>query len=160
MASPIGLEYGSNGVAVTCTLNSLASAAARGSSAIANTGTIPFEDYLVEVTIKTGASGTSATGYCAIYATGSVDGGTTYSDGATGSDAAVTLIVPPNSKLIGVLNCVANATVYKSNAMSVAAAFGGTLPQYVAIIVSNQTGHALDASAGGSIMYQGVQHQA
>jgi hypothetical protein len=158
MPSPIELLYGSNGQAITVTLNSLGSAAARASTAVNNSSTL-FEDCLVEVTIKTGASGVAATGYVAIYAAGSVDGGTTYPDGATGTDGAVTQVVPPNSKLIGTLNCVANATVYKSNAMSVAAAFGGTLPQYFVIIVSNQTGAALDASAGGSAQFQGVQHQ-
>lgn len=159
MTSPIGLEYGSTGVSITCTINSLASAAARASTAIANTGTPGFEDILVEVTIVTGSSGTVATGVVQIYAAGSVDGGTTYPDGATGTDGAVTQVVPPNAKLIGTMNCVANTVTYKSNAMSVAAAFGGTLPEQVVIIVSNQTGHAL-AAAGCSAMYQGVEHQA
>lgn len=158
MTSPIELQYGSSGQSITCTINSLASAAARASTAVDNSTNL-FEDALVEVTIVTGSTGTAATGYVAVYATGSVDGGTTYSDGASGTDGAVTMVVPPNSKLIGIVNCVANSVTYKSNAMSVAAAFGGTLPQKWVIIVSNQTGHALAAS-GCSAQYQGVQHQA
>lgn len=159
MASPIELLYGTNNQAITVSLNSLASAAAWASTAVDNTSNL-FEDALVTVIIKTGASGTAATGYVAIYAAGTSDGGTTWPDNATGTSGAVTQVVPPNAKLIGTMNCVANATVYNSNAMSVAAAFNGILPAKWLIIISNQTGHALDASAGGSALYQGVQHQA
>lgn len=158
MPSPIGLEYGTSAQTITCTINSLASAGARASAPIVNNQAVQWEDYLVNTTIVTGASGTSATGYVGLYAAGSVDGGATYPDGASGSDGGVTQVVPPNSRLIGVVNCVANSTVYRSEAFSVAAAFGGTLPQYVVIIVSNQTGHAL-AAAGNALQYQGIQHQ-
>lgn len=159
MASPIGLLYGSNAQAITCTINSLASASARASSAIVNNNSIPYEDYLVNVTIVSGSTATSATGYVNVYAVGSVDGGSTYGEGATGSDAAITLTVPSNARLIGTLNVVANTTTYHSNPFSVASAFGGTLPDHVAIIISNQSGHAL-AAAGCSAQYQAVEHQA
>jgi hypothetical protein len=156
MGGLIELDYGSTGQSITITLTTLASAAARASTAVDNSTNL-FEDALVEVTIVTGSTGTSASGYVNIYAAGSVDGGTTYGDGATGSDAAVTLTVPPNARLIGTLNCVANSTTYKSVPISVAAGFGGFLPQKWVIIISNQTGHAL--GTGSSVQYQGVQHQ-
>lgn len=158
--TPIGLEYGSNGQVITCTTVSLASAGARASNAIANTGTVPFEDLLVQFTLQSGTTGTSATGVVNVYAVASTDGGTTYGESATGSDAAITLTSPTNAKLIGSINVVANSVVYKSNPMSVAAAFGGTLPQYVVIIVQNLSGHALGATTADFVLqYQGVEHQ-
>jgi hypothetical protein len=153
----IELDYGSNGQSITCTINSLASAGARASTFVDNSTNL-FEDALVEVTIVTGSTGTSASGYVNVYALGSVDGGTTYGEGATGTDAGITLTVPPNARLVGTINTVANTTTYKSAPMSIAQAFGGFLPQKWVLVVSNQSGHALAAS-GNSAQYQGVQHQ-
>ncbi len=160
MASTIELLYGTNGQTITCTLASLASAAARAATAIDNSSNL-FEDLLVQLTSKSGASGTSATGVVNIYATGTTDGGTTYGEGATGTDAAITLTSPPNVYLIGTVNMVANATTYKSTPFSVAKAFYGVIPQKIVIIVQNLSGHALDTTAGNFLLqYQGVQHQA
>lgn len=160
MASPIELLYGTSNQSITITLTSLASAAARASTAVDNSTNL-FEDALVFCkSIKTGASGTAATGYVNVYAYGSCDGGSTYTEGATGTDAAITLTVPPNARLIGTINTVTNADTYSAGPFSVAAAFGGTLPQHWGIIISNQSGHALDTTAGGTVFYQGVQHQA
>jgi hypothetical protein len=39
---------------------------------------------------------------------------------------------------------------------SLAAAFGGTVPSKVVIVVQNSTGLALDSSAGGTIYYTGI----
>ncbi len=112
------------------------------------------------VQIKTGGSGTTANGFVAVYAYGTVDGGTTYTDGATGSDAAFTPTSPTNLRLLGVINCVANATTYKGGPFSVAAAFGGTLPQKWGIVITNQTGGTLDSTEGNHLkLYQGVYGQ-
>lgn len=159
MASPIGLLYGSNAQAITCTCASLANTGARQGTAIANTGTIPFEDLLVQFACTSASSGVSATGVVNIYAVASVDGGSTYGESATGSDAAITLTVPTNAKLIGQMNVVATSKAYKSNPFSVAQAFGGFLPQYVVIIIQNLSGAALAATATLT-QYQGVEHQA
>lgn len=91
----------------------------------------------------------------AVYAYGTADGGSNYSEGATGSDAGITLTSPPNVKLIGIINVVANSTTYKSGPFSVAQAFGGVLPEKWGIIVENKTAATLDASVGSAI-YQGV----
>jgi hypothetical protein len=117
-----------------------------------------FLDALVFVKIKTGASGFSATSYANVYAYGTADGGTTYTESATGTDAAITLTVPPNAKLIGTINIVANATTYNAGPFSVAAAFGGILPDHWGIIVLNQGSGTLDASVG-SVWYQGILAQ-
>lgn len=158
MAGNIEFLYGTSAQTITCTLASLTNTSARGAAAVDNSSNL-FEDALVQLTLKSGASGTSTTGVVNIYATGTTDGGTTYGEGA-GTDAAVTLTSPPNVKIIGTVNVVANATSYKSTPFSVAAAFGGTLPQKWALIVENQSGGTLDATAGNfTLQYQGVAHQ-
>jgi hypothetical protein len=158
VASTIELKYGTNGQTVTCTLASLANTAARGTTVIDNTSNL-YEDVPFQLTVKSGASGVSATGIVNVYATGTVDGGTTYGEGA-GSDAAVTLTVAPNVKLIGTINVVANATTYKYNPMPVSPVFGGTLFDHIGFIIENKSGAALDATEANHVKkYQGVQHQ-
>lgn len=159
-ASIVSSLYGTSNQAITVTLNSLANNAQRSSTAVDNT-TNKFLDVEVQVKVKTNAAGTSTTGVVNIYAYGTANGGTTYGGGETGmgTDATVTLTSPPNIKKIGVINAVANATVYSAGPFSVAAAFGGILPDHWGIVVENVTGAALDASAGGSAWYQGVQAQ-
>jgi hypothetical protein len=150
-------KYGSNNQAITCTLASLSNTAARSSAAIDNTSNL-FLDALVQVKIKTGASGVSSSGYVNVYAYGTADGGTSYPDGA-GTDSSITLKVA-QQKLIGSIPAVANATTYISEPMSVAAAFGGVLPDHWGIIIDNESGAALDSTEGNMAkFYQGVQLQ-
>jgi hypothetical protein len=159
MAGNLLNKYGTNNQAITITLASLGSTSQRQSTAIDNTSNT-FIDALVFLIIKTGASGTTSTGFLNVYAFGTADGGTNYSDNAGASDAAITLTAPPNMRLIGSINAVANATTYKAGPFSVAAAFGGTLPDHWGIVVDNETGHALDATSGNfSVFYQGVEGQ-
>jgi len=151
--------YGASNQAITCTITSLANNGQQSSAAIDNTTGL-YDDVLVVVKVKTGASGTAATGTVNIYAYGTADGGTTYGGGESGmgTNAGVTLTSPPNIRLIGVINAVANSTTYDGGPFSVAAAFGGILPDHWGIVVENKTGAALDASVG-SAWYQGVQGQ-
>ena len=107
----------------TCTLASLANSTAgvgRQSTVIDNSANL-FMDAIVTIKIKTGASGTAANGFISVYAFGTTDGGTTYTDGFGASDAAATVSA---ARLIGTFPAVANATTYISQQMSVAAAFG------------------------------------
>jgi hypothetical protein len=152
----IKTAYGISNQAITVTVAGLANAAARASTAVSN-ATDLFRDALVGGKVTSGASGAAATGVVCIYAYASADGGTTYSNSATGSDAAITLTSPPNAILIGVVNVVANATTYEFGPFSVARAFGGTLPASWGVIVENRTGGTLDADAGDhAVHYQGV----
>lgn len=160
--STIKSLYGSNGQAITCTITSLAngsnaSGAGRASTAVDNTSNL-WLDVLVSLKIKTSSSalGSDKAVYC--YAYGTSDGGTDYTDGVTGSDAAFTGTNPPNMKLIGIINAVSTSTTYIGGPWSVAAAFGGVLPDHWGIYVVNFTGQTLDASVG-SAWYQGVQAQ-
>jgi hypothetical protein len=119
-----------------------------------------FLDALVFVNIKSAAAAVSSTGFVNIYAYGTSDDGTNFSDSASGSDASITLTSPPNMRLIGVLNVVANATTYKGGPFSVAQAFGGVLPALWGIVIENKTGAALDTTEANHLkVYQGVLAQ-
>lgn len=144
--------FGTSNQAITCTFTSLGTAGQRQSTVIDNTSNL-FLDALVFIKFKTG-SGTNNTGVVNVYAYATVDGGTTYTDGATGSDSGITLTVPPNAKLIGTLNTVADTTTYYGGPFSVAGAFGGTLPAKWGIIIENLSGATSDSSVG-SAYYQG-----
>ena len=153
--SNVKIAYGTQGVAITITLNSLASGSLRQSTAIDNTSNL-YRDALVQFKIKTGASGVSATGFVRCFAYASADNGTDYGDGATGTDGSFTPTSPPNLRLLTVLNAVANATTYTSDPVSVAALYGGTLPPKWGIVIDNETAATLDGSAGGTVWYQGA----
>lgn len=158
--STIQQLYGTSNQAITCTLTSLANAtgsygAGRASTAVDNTTNL-FLDALVQVKVKTSASALANDQAVYVYAYGTADGGTDYTDGITGTDAAFTGTNPPNTRLIGVINAVATSTTYVGGPWSVALAFGGVLPDHWGIYVVNFTGQTLDASVG-SAWYQGVQ---
>lgn len=150
--------FGTNGQTFTCTLLSLASAAARESTVVDNTSNL-YLDALVMLKVKTHAS-SAPTGDKAVYvyAYGTVDNGTTYPDAVTGSDAGITLNSPGNLRLLGAVFCAAAATTYKGGPWSVASVFGGVLPAKWGIVVQNSTGFSLSAGAEGDFakLWQGV----
>lgn len=152
--SVISPLYGTSNQSISCTLISLANAAQQCSAAISNTSTLYLEA-MVSIGVATGNSGTAATGTVNVYAYGTVNGGTNYSDAVPGTNSSVTLTSPPNARLIGVLNAVANGTSYIGGPWSVAAAFGGNLPDHWGIIVENKTGATLGTSTG-SAWFQGI----
>lgn len=142
--------------AMTITLASLSNNSARQSSEVDNS-TNRYLDVLVTIKLKTGGSGVAAAGGVTLFAFGSINGGTTRTENAGGSDAAITLTNPPNARMIGFVNAVANATSYVAGPFSVAAAFGGVLPQRWGIIVYNESGAALSSTGGDfDLSYQGV----
>ncbi len=155
--STVQSKYGTNNQLFTITLTSLANNGQRGSVAIDNTSNL-FLDALVFVKIKSGASGFGSGSYANIYFYGTADGGTTYSDGVSGTDASQTLTSPPNLPPPRVLNMPADATIYDGGPFSVAAAFGGVLPDHWGIVVENKSGGSFDASTA-SAWYQGVEEQ-
>lgn len=156
--SDIKTAYGTTGQAFTCTLASLASSATAGreSTAIDNTTNL-YLDALVQVRVKTSASALANDKAVYVYAYATVDNGTTYTDNATGLDAAITLVSPTELLLIGVVWCPAISTTYKGGPWSVAKVFGGALPAKWGIVVRNYTGQALDATeASHAKLWQGV----
>jgi hypothetical protein len=156
MAGDIKNKYGPSNQAITVTIPGLNNAGVRGSTAVDNSANV-FVDALVMVKVKTGASGTAATGFVDVYAYGTADSGTTYSGGFGGADAAYLAPLSAVVKL-GRIAAGANATVYAGGPWSVAAAFGGSLPDHWGIAVDNETGASLDASVGNAF-YQGVYGQ-
>lgn len=146
----IKAAYGSK-TAVTITLTSLANAAGRESTVIDNT-TTKYLDLLLRILTKGQASGTVTLD---IYAYAAL-GDTTYTDGATGSDAAFTAANRLNAVPVGSVQMNA-ATGPVSKMFSVAQAFGGVLPDKVGFIFINSSGAALSATGGDHVVeYEGV----
>lgn len=149
--------YGTSAQAITCTITTLASSATacRASTAVDNTTNL-FLDALVQLNVTLSATATANDKAVYVWAYGTADGGTTYTDGVTGTDGAFTRTDPPNLRLIGVLSTPTASNSYKSGPMSVAAAFGGILPDHWGVVVQNFSGSAFTA---GAVLYQGVQGQ-
>lgn len=159
MASTIETKYGTSGQTITCTLASLASGNARESTALDNTTNV-FLDALVLLKLKTGAGSIGSDPFAYIYAAGTVDGGTTWPDTVTGSDAAITLNSTTQLRLLGQVWLGAATTTYIGGPWSVASVFGGSLPQKWSIVVLNKCGVALDSTEGNHAkLYQGILAQ-
>lgn len=153
MATVTKPSYGTSNQSVTITLASLANGSARQSTVLDNTSNL-YLDALVTVKIKTGASGNTAAGTVEVYAIATTDGGTTYTDGGGATDAAIT---PNAAAFLGSFPATANATTYIGGPMSVAAGFGGVLPNKWAIVVKNNTPSTFDTTGGNfAVQYQGV----
>lgn len=146
---------GSLGVAISCTLASLASASARESAAVDNQTNL-YIDALVEVTVKLQAGSPASDKAVYVYAAGSVDA-STWPDAVTGSDAAITMNSPTQLRLLGVIFAPTASTTFKSEPMSVASVFGGVLPPKWSIVILNKTGIALSATEGDHAkIYTGI----
>jgi len=152
--------YGTSGQAITITLASLANAAARASTVISNTTNL-YDDVLLFVKITTGASGVSSTGYVNIFGYGTVDNGSTYPEGITGTDAAVTLTTPPNLVILAQINANTNGATKTYGPFSFCRQYGvDRLPSSWGIVVVNNTGATFNATAGNfSVQYQGINGQ-
>jgi len=146
MAGDLLLKY-ANVAAITITLASLADNGVAVSSEIDNSSNL-YLDALVQLKIKT-TSTVDSTGYIAVYAVGSVDGGTSYPDS-----------VNRKSKPIAIINANVNNTTFTSNPVSVAQAFFAGLPEKWKIVIENKTGASLDSTEGNHAkQYQGIKHQ-
>lgn len=142
------------------TLASLSNSATVGreSTAIDNSTNL-YVDVLVQVkvAVQSGAAANDKAVY--VYAYGSEDG-STYTDNATGSNAAITLRAPTAMAIVGVIPCPdGGVATYESQPMSIAAAFGGHMPRKWGIVVRNYTGQALSASEGDhTYKYTGITY--
>lgn len=153
-------QYGSGGVAITCTLTSLASGSAREATAVDNSSNLYLDAYVMLKT-KTAAGSIGTDPYLYLYAIGSDDGGTTWPDPATGADAAITPTLNTKAFLLGAINLAAASTAYKGGPWSVLEAFGGiAIPAKWSIVLVNACGVALSSTAGDHVLsYQGIQLQ-
>ncbi|GAC1502572.1 MAG: hypothetical protein NVS1B6_09330 [Steroidobacteraceae bacterium] len=139
---------------LTITLASLAASATVGrqSTAIDNTTDLAL-DCLVAGVVEVGV--VAANNQVLFFVAGSIDAGTTYSgkNGANvvgATDAAFTRADPTDLKLIGVLPCPTASVIMSWGPYSIAQAFGGQVPQRWVLIVCNDTGVALSATAGNN----------
>jgi len=140
--------------AITITLASLGSAAARESLVIDN-GSNLFLDAMITFKLKTGA-GLAADKAIYIWLYASEDG-TLYDYNATGADAAIVLLSPHNFKGPFIINTPTDSLTYIAVLTSVAAFFGGVMPKKWGVIVENKTGQALTAVAGDhSVKFSGI----
>lgn len=155
----IKLAYSGTGTAMTVTnLHSLASSAtaAWASAVVDNTSNL-YEDALVQVVLDH-ANTAPANDKCSyVYAYGGI--GTTYANPITGTEGGVTLTTivsnPQSFRQIGIVPYTTQDEVAESTPMSVAAAFGGTMPPKWGIVIVNYSGAAYAAS-GNSVTWVGV----
>jgi hypothetical protein len=89
-----------------------------------------------------------------VYAYGSTDL-SNYTEAVTGSDAGFTMNSPTGLKMIGIVPMPTSNLTYNGGPWSVAAAFGGLLPERWGLVVINYSGIAL-ASSGCSLNYTGI----
>lgn len=163
MAGDIKEKFGTAGQAITCSLapsgTGLASGSARASTAVDNTTNL-YDDALVSVTYKTASGTISGQKAVNVYAFATSDGGTRYTEGASGTDGPITLVSPTNLFYLGTIACPAASTTYSGGPWSVAGAFNGPLPAGWGIVVENQTGVAADGTESNHAKtYQGVYRQ-
>lgn len=166
MAGNITLKYGTPG-SYTCTLNSLASdtnlLAGRQSAAIDNTSALA-DDYLVSGKIKCGTSPTTGK-QIEVWVFGDIDIAGTYQDAFTGSDANRSVsfanLKPVEMRSVATWVLDSGATtgsfMYFNN-LSLKSLFG-YIPGHHGLWVVQNTGAALDASAGGALVYVPVYWQ-
>lgn len=136
---------------ITVTLTSLGSGSARECTALDNTAN-KYLDALVRV--KTNGQGGS-TAMLDVFAYAAL-GDTTYTDGATGTDAAFTAANRLNARYVGSVQMNA-ATGVIAMLPSIAAAFGGVLPDKWGLIFVNNSGAALSAVGGDHVVeFEGI----
>lgn len=145
--------------AITITLASLANASMRQSAEVSNTSN-KFTDAAIAGKITTGTSPTN-NNTITVFAYGG--DGTNRSGGASGSDAAYTPAgEDAQLKVLLVIPVTATSNqTYEFYVGGLAQYFGGVLPEKWGVVVSNDSGVALNSTAGNhEIYYQGIQFAA
>lgn len=149
MAADIKSKFDTS-ASITITLASLASGSARQSTALDFTSSL-YLDAFIAISPKL-ASGTPSGDKCVrVWLGGSIDGGTTYTGGATGSDAAYTLATASPLQLLFSIYFTAGGVAIPGGPMAIGWAFGNRLPPKAVVIVENATGVALDSTEGNHV---------
>lgn len=167
MATTASPKYAA-AAAITVTLASLADGGYRESAGINNTVN-KYMDALVGGSIQVAT--VVADGTISIFAYGSMDAGGIYSGGLVGTDEAITWGTTPASssvegynqlKLLGVISVdtTDDDNDIEFAGFSVAAAFGGVMPEKWGIVVLNESGVALHVTGtNNEIHYQGINYE-
>lgn len=145
-------------VALTWTPASLASGSYDGSASVTNTSN-KYVDAMIGGFITTGTSPT-VNKIIEIYAYASWDGGTTFTAGMSGSDGG-TPGTNEESQLILLTAIPTDATSdhkYEWGPVSIASAFGGTMPEDWGLVVYHDTAVNLNSTAGNQeAKYTGIK---
>jgi hypothetical protein len=129
-----------NSNTITITLSSLTTGSSATSSAVDNSSN-KFLSANITLKVKTGASGTSATGSWSAFVARSADSGSTYDDGKA---------------FIGSIATVANATTYISTFSTESI---GPLGSHWKLVVTNNGGGTSDTTGGNhSAVFAGVKY--
>lgn len=131
----------------TSAMDSLASGTYVSCGTLTHTTNDPL-DVLIEVKATPGT--VSGNKQLVVFAKGSLDG-TNFS---SGPESGTTTTDEPNLLFVGTVPCNTNSAA-QTGIFSLAAVFGGVLPQQTKIVVKNDTGAAL-ASSGHSVYYSEV----
>lgn len=139
---------------ITVTLSSMTNGSARRSAAVDNSTNL-YTDALLSVIVKTGASGTSATGTWSVYLYASADDASNYTAGGS-TDAAYTM--KGDEIYLGTMSAIANATTYVG--FFTIAIVTGSMPRNWGLIFVNNGGGTSDTTAGNFVIkYQGYNAQ-
>ena len=144
----ITLVVGARTELTTSALNSLGSGTYVSAGTLNHTTNDPV-DVLIDVAVTPGT--VSGNKQVLVFAKASLDG-TNFS---TGPESGTTTTDEPNLIFVGAIPCNTNSAQQRG-VFSLAAAFGGVLPQQSKIIIKNDTGAAL-ASSGHSVHYSEVK---
>lgn len=138
---------GSRTSLTTTALDSLGNGTYVSAGTLNHTTSAPL-DVIIEVKVTPGT--VSGNKQVVVFAKGSLDG-TAFE---SGPESGTTTTDEPNLTFVGTVPCNTNGTA-QTGMFSLAAAFGGSLPQQTKIIVKNDSGAALAAS-GHSVYYAEV----
>lgn len=150
------LKYGSS-TPITVTLAGLGDTSWRQAAAVDNSSNL-LVDALVGGKIKTGA-GSGAGDYVDVYVAASADGGTTYGGDCSGNDEAY---AGEANNLIHLARVSTDAaeTTFEFGPLSIAAAFGGVLPEHWTLVFDNESDSTLDGTPENhNVHSMGVYHQ-
>jgi len=155
----IKVAYGTEAQGITITLASLSSSATAGreAAAIDNTANLWLDALvMLKVALQSGTPGNDKAVY--VYVSGTNDAAAPlWPDAITGTDAAITFNSPINLRILGIINAPSSAGTFSGGPWSVAAAFGGSMPEKWSIAVRNYTGIPFSATEGNHVkVYQGV----
>ncbi len=161
MAGDIKNKYGTSNQTITCTVGNSGSGTAsqhgRISAAIDNSSDV-FQEVFLQGKIKTGTS-PSGDKQFVIYALGSADGGSNYTDGYSIGDADSSVLVNTARSVINV-PAPTTATTYPFGPIAVSPAFGGEMPDHWGIFVFNDDGVTTSTTNGDhAFWYQGKYSQ-
>jgi len=129
----------------TDNLTSLPSATALGQGVLDFSAAPVYDCVIAPMKVKSGSTGTSASGLLTGYIITSEDN-TVWTDGISPTSASDQSAKIATAMVAFQIAVVANATTYQTPEVSIFAILG-FVPRYAALVVYNQSGHALDTTS-------------